>query len=155
MIAYQILKELKDNTFDPKATFFIIARNIGKTKENKVFLNEEQIREISDSGIISIQSHTMTHVDFNDEEIGSIDYDYQLLKSKQILEELTGKEVHTLAYPYGAVNDVVLAETQKYYRYAVLVRSGIATSNDSPHLLPRVRVSYDTTIDQFAKLIGE
>lgn len=155
MIAYQILKELKDDTFDPKATFFIIARNIGKTTEDKVFLNEEQIREISDSGIISIQSHTMTHVHFNDEEIESIDYDYQLLKSKQILEELTGKEVHTLAYPYGAVNDVVLAETQKYYRYAVLVRSGIATSNDSPHLLPRVRVSYDTTIDQFAKLIGE
>ena len=69
-----------------------------------------------------IQSHTMTHVHFNDEEIESIDYDYQLLKSKQILEELTGKEVHTLAYPYGAVNDVVLAEVQKYYRYAVLVQ---------------------------------
>lgn len=151
MIAYNVLKELNDDDFQAKATFFIIGSKVNA----KTYLSEEQIREISDSGIISIQSHTMTHPHFNDNETShNIDLTYQLEHSKKLLEELTGKKVTALAYPYGAYNDKIIEETKKYYDYAVSTRPGIANTTDSPYDLKRVRVSYDTTLEQFKKSIG-
>lgn len=151
MIAYEILKELNDDSFQSKATFFIIGSKI----DAEGFLSEEQIKEISESGIISIQSHTMTHPHFNDSVIAHrINYTVQLGDIKKRLEEITGKKVTTLAYPYGAYNENVIEEVKKYYDYAVTTRSGIANTNDSPYELKRIRVSYDTTLEQFKKLIG-
>lgn len=151
MIAYEILKELNDDNFQSKATFFIIGSRIN----SEGFLSQEQISEINESGIISIQSHTMTHPHFNDNEIAHrINLTYQLDESKKMLENITGKKVTTLAYPYGAYNDTVIEETKKYYDYAVTTRPGIANTKDSPYELKRVRVSYDTTLEQFKNSIG-
>ena len=142
MIAYEILNELRDESFQPKATFYIIGSKIDTDK----FLSREQIKEISDSGIVSIQSHIMTHPFFNDKEkMDRLNYTFELSESKSILEEITGKEVNTIAYPYGSYNDRVIEETKKYYDYAVTTRLAIASSNDLPYELPRVRVRYDTT----------
>src|SRR5690606_19083871 len=149
MIAYEILKELNDDSFQSKATFFIIGSKI----DAEGFLSEEQIKEISEAGIISIQSHTMTHPHFNASVIAPrINYTVQLGDIKKRLEEITGKKVTTLAYPYGAYNENVIEEVKKYYDYAVTTRSGIANTNDSPYELKRIRVSYDTTLEQFKKL---
>lgn len=150
LIAYDILKELNDDSFQAKATFFIIGSKINV----EGFLSEEQIKELSDSGIISIQSHTMTHPHFNDSQIAHrINYTVQLADIKNRLEEITGKKVTTLAYPYGAYNEFVIEEVKKYYDYAVTTRSGIANTNDSPYELKRIRVSYDTTLEQFKNAI--
>lgn len=150
-IAYEILKKINDKSFKPKATFFIIGAKI----DVKNYLSAAQIKEMSDSGIISVQSHTMTHPFFNDNETANrIIYTEQLHDSKKKLEQLTGKKVSALAYPYGSYNDVVIAETKKYYDYAVTTKSGIANTSDSPYELKRVRVRFDTTLEQFKKSIG-
>lgn len=57
-----------------------------------------------------------------------------------MLVGIIGKEVHTIAYPYGAYKVKVLEETEKYYQHAVTTKSGIATSNDLSHALATVRV---------------
>ncbi|MFS0645421.1 polysaccharide deacetylase family protein [Siminovitchia sp. 179-K 8D1 HS] len=151
MIAYEILKKVNDKSFKAKATFFIIGAKI----DVKNYLSAAQIKEMSDSGIISIQSHTMTHPFFNDNETaGRINYTEQLRDNKLKLEQLTGKKVRVLAYPYGSYNDLVIAETKKYYDYAVTTKPGIANTNDSPYELKRVRVRFDTTLEQFKKSIG-
>lgn len=150
MIAYDILKNLEDNTFKPKATIFMIGSRIGRSQ----YLTEEQIKEISDSGIISIQSHTMTHPFFNDKEnTGSIDLTEEIRGSKLLLEEITGKKVTAFAYPYGSYNSKVIDEVKKYYDYAVTTKSGIANTKDNSYELVRVRVSFDTTLEEFKKMI--
>lgn len=149
-IAYNILKKVNDKSFKAKATFFIIGSRIGV----KNYLNEEQIKEMSDSGIIFMESHTMSHPFFNDDEQTSqLDYQYELLNSKKKIEEITGKQVVAFAYPYGSYNDFVINEVAKYYRYAVTTKQGIANINDSHYELMRVRVSFDTTLEQFKKSI--
>src|SRR5699024_678583 len=144
---YNTLSELKDESFQPKATFFVVGNNIGLN----TYLTEEEIKKVSDSDIISIQSHTMNHEHFNDAEVAEkVDIHEEIAESKMLLEEITGKRVSTLAYPYGAYNPNVIEETKKEYDYAVTTTYGIADLNDSHYELKRVRISFDTTIEQFS-----
>lgn len=84
MNAYQVLKKLNSPSFQAKATIFMI----GKKIDTSSGLSTSQLKEMSDSGIISIQSHTETHpslptiTNFED-ELGSI---------KGKLETITGKK---------------------------------------------------------------
>ncbi|MFC4620432.1 polysaccharide deacetylase family protein [Camelliibacillus cellulosilyticus] len=150
IIAYNVLKDLRDKTFKPKATFFIIGSEIDKNN----YLSLEQIKEISDSGIISIQSHTMTHPFFNDNvNAGTLDLIKELKDNKYLLEGITGKKVTAIAYPYGSYNNTVINEVKKYYDFAVTTKPEIANTNDSYYELPRVRVSFNTTLQDFKKLI--
>ncbi|MBS4175050.1 polysaccharide deacetylase family protein [Bacillus sp. FJAT-49736] len=150
IVAYYILKDLRDETFKPKATFFIIGSEIDEND----FLSLEQIKEISDSGIISIQAHTMTHPFFNDSETaGNIDLLKEIKDNKFLLEDITGKKVTAIAYPYGSYNNTVINEVKKYYDFAVTTKQGIANTNDSHYELQRVRVSFNTTLQDFKQLI--
>lgn len=106
MIAFEILKDLENETFKPKATFFIIGSRINK----RDYLTEEQIKKISDSNIISIQSHTMNHIHFNDAEMKDYDLIEELAGSKKLLENITNKKVYALAYPYGPYNEEIIKE---------------------------------------------
>lgn len=107
-----------------KATIFVIASLVGektyKDTGHEIIphFSYEQAKEMSDSGIISIQSHTYDmhqHPDyqkgrpregvckFKDED--EDDYIYLLrndfYKSKIEIEAATGKAVNILAYPHG------------------------------------------------------
>lgn len=149
MIAFDILKEFQDEQFHPKATFFIIGSKIDKMG----YLSEADIKEISNSNIISIQSHTMNHVHFNDTETKGYDLKEELSVNKQLLENITGKKVNTLAYPYGAYNQAIINETKKYYDYAVTTRHKAANLNGDLYQLDRLRVRFDTSIKDFEKMI--
>lgn len=150
IIAYNILRDLRDETFKPKATIFMVGNQI----DTNGFLSLEQIKEMSNSGIISIQSHTMTHPFFNDSQsIGNIDLVKEIKDSKFLLEGVTGKPVTAIAYPYGSYNNNVMDEVKRYYDFAVTTKPGIANTNDSHFELKRVRISFTTTLEDFKKLI--
>ncbi|MEK5389683.1 polysaccharide deacetylase family protein [Margalitia sp. FSL K6-0131] len=152
IVAYDILKDLRDETYNPKATFFII----GSRMDENNYLSLEQIKEISSSGIISIQAHTMTHPFFNDgENAGNIDLVKEIKEIKLLLEDITGKKVSAIAYPYGSYNNTVMNEVKKYYDFAVTTKPGIANTNNNHYELQRVRVSFSTTLEEFKKLIDK
>jgi len=98
-----------------KATFYCITHL--KTFEGKPLLtiHPEHIQEISDLGH-EIGSHTCTHPDLT--KISKERLEYELKKSRLFLEDITGKEVMGLAYPYGHFNTLVLSVTSKNYYYA-------------------------------------
>ena len=73
--------------------------------------SREQLRSLSDAGV-QIGSHTPTHIDLT-----TVSYDEalaELRRSQAELEDLTGRAVSALAYPYGRFN----AETQAAARAA-------------------------------------
>jgi len=97
------------------ATFFVTVDWIG----NSNMLEWEQLVEMSENGM-SIQSHGMTHdplTALSDKRIR-----YELLKSKEIIEDKIGKEVKFLSVPHGSID----------YRCKVIAREigyqGICTS---------------------------
>lgn len=76
----------------------------GKTKFWKM-LNEEQIREMSASGLITFGSHTVSHP--NLDLINPALARNELSESKAQLERITGKPVKSIAFPDGGYNDVI------------------------------------------------
>jgi peptidoglycan/xylan/chitin deacetylase (PgdA/CDA1 family) len=104
------------------------------------------------SGIFSIQGHTMTHNDLR--LITS--YDEELRSSKEKIEQITGKPITAIAYPSGRFNDKVVEETKKYYQYATTTIPGqfiTKGEKDELYLMHRVRISNDTTLAQFAAMV--
>jgi len=94
--AFPILKE-----YNLKATVFVTTDLIG----NDGYMTSSMLREMSDSGLISIQSHGKTH-----RKLNGITHDellYELAESKRVIESITGKDVYVLSYPEGGFDESV------------------------------------------------
>jgi peptidoglycan/xylan/chitin deacetylase (PgdA/CDA1 family) len=146
--AFSILQRLRSEKFQPKATIFVVSDFIGRPGR----LSREELKMLSQSEVISIQSHTATHPDLTKIE----QFERELKGSRDELQEITGKQVIALAYPYGNFNDRVAAETKKYYSFGLTTTPGPFVQQnvkDELYLLPRMYVKYSTSIDEFAKLV--
>jgi peptidoglycan/xylan/chitin deacetylase (PgdA/CDA1 family) len=72
---------------------------------------------------IEFGSHTVTHPNLSQcspEQIRK-----ELVESKQVIERMTGREIISIAYPYGAVNGTIksiAAETG--YKFGIATNSG-------------------------------
>ena len=85
-------------------------------------MSHEQIREMSAAGI-EFGSHTVTHpaLPLCSPEQSRV----ELTESKQMLERLTGKEIISLAYPYGAVDEIIKSiAVETGYKFGIATNSG-------------------------------
>jgi len=98
-----------------RATFFVITHL--REFEGKPLLSqyEEFIAELAELGH-EVGSHTCTHKVLT--ELPQKDLDQELRESKRYLEDVLGREVKGLAYPYGFYNIRVIRTATKYYEYA-------------------------------------
>lgn len=128
--AFPILKE-----FNMNATIFVIPGYL----DGGVYLSRDQVKEMSDSGLIDIESHTYSHKRLNE-----LSYDEQLnelVTSKKALSDLTGKEVTAIAYPEGLYNDDTLkAVAEAGYKAGFTIERGYADREDNLYKLNRVCV---------------
>ena len=105
--AFDILKK-----YNFKATFYIIVGGnasdycIGVEKSKNgcgdSYMNWNQIKTISDSGLIEIASHTIDHLQLS--SLSPSMQKFQIFESKRILQERLGKQIYSFAYPYGKYN---------------------------------------------------
>ena len=85
-------------------------------------MNNEQIREMSGAGI-EFGSHTVTHPNLS--HCSPEQMRKELFESKKILEQLTGKKIISLAYPYGAVNEHIKSlAAEAGYIFGIATNSG-------------------------------
>ena len=141
--AFPILKEL-----GLKATIFVITGNLNKDKEK---LTIAQIKYMNKNGI-DIESHTVNH-----DDLSMLPYKDQLntLKaSKDELENILGRKVNCLAYPYGKYNNVTAKAAQEAgYQMAFTVHQGYLSKTDDLFTLKRIRMfGTDTLADFIGKL---
>lgn len=142
-IAYPILKEL-----EIPATIFVVTDTVGaKAGEGKVnnsHFTWEQAKEMSDSGIIDIQSHTNDHL-----KLATVSMDivnFELRKSKYLIEKNLGKTCDMIAYPYGSYTDsIIMASKKAGYATQCLVGDD-ATTIDYEVNMPRDGVEHLTRI---------
>jgi len=139
--AYPILKK-----YNIKATIFVCTNFINKKND----LTIDEIEKMK--GLIDIQSHTVNHLDLSTLDDNKLDNELKLSKEK--LEELTGKEITTLAYPAGKFNNKVIEFTKKYYKYGVMDRpTGFYTGEDH-YKVKRLYISRETHLTNFIRLIS-
>ncbi|MEO7385849.1 MAG: polysaccharide deacetylase family protein [Gammaproteobacteria bacterium] len=121
------------------AVVFPVVGDIGKSgvvwSENKdkspqSLMSEAQIREMSDAGT-EFGSHLWEHRKAS--RLAPADLRQQLVRSREHLSRITGRETASIAYPYGDYSSEVVAETARAgYRFAVTTRQG---SNRNASLL--------------------
>lgn len=140
--AYPILKE-----FHLKAAIFVIASCIDKSNS---YITSSQIREMIKNGI-DVESHTYSH---NDLSILSYKVQYQTLKkSKEKLENIEGKKIKYMAYPFGKYNKYTEnAAKDAGYIMAVTTKPGYASKNNGFFFLQRVRVSNSQSLNDFKNM---
>lgn len=109
-------------------------------------LRKSQIREMADSGLIEIGSHTMYHPNLDVLNEGELAF--ELSSSKKLLEDATGKKVSSLAFPDGAYNEQVKQKAvTSGYENLLAADYRLATDYSDMNIQPRFSISNTTTAE--------
>lgn len=131
-----------------KTTVFVIGNAPGVIPHK---MTPEQVREMSDSGLVSIQSHAYTHD--NMDAMDEATTDYELSESQKAITRITGKVPYVLCYPSGKYNDYTLSLIGNYYNFGIKMVGGLYNTSDNPYLVNRYYVSRYTDINTFASYL--
>ncbi len=125
-------------------------------------LTWEQLTEMENSGLVDVESHTYWHPNFRTERARRTpaDYsafvDFQLARSKAVLEHKLGIKVSMLAWPYGIFDPQLEAAAGRAgYQYAFAFAGGQAHPGDDLLAIPRMPISGFMRIDVFAALVAQ
>ena len=142
------------------ATCFIITNFIGKTniwdskKSNyskKDLMDKSEIKRWVSSGM-TIGSHSHNHFDLTNLNLTNLKN--ELSYSKNLLEDISSKQVNFFSYPYGKANQLVYDNVKKIYSNAVTTnRSRFNKVNHSNCLMPRIDMGNEfSNLKMFLKL---
>ena len=129
--------------YDMKATIFMIAGDIGKPHK----LTQPQLRELAQSGLVSIQSHGWSHRSMAD--MGWTELISELLRSKLALTLACGRVPTAVSYPNGRCTERTRTAASWFYAYGVRTFDGSYLTGTDPLLIPRIAVTRDMTLEQF------
>ena len=120
------------------ACIFVITGYVGKYNEwdynwgknRKRHLSWEQIKEMADAGF-GFGSHTVNHPDLT--KIPQQFVEYELRRSKEVLEDKLGQRIDFLSYPFGRYNRYVQKEAERLgYKRAYTLCSKSKDNNFHP-----------------------
>ena len=129
--------------YNMKATIFMIAGDIGKPHK----LTRPQLRELAQSGLVSIQSHGWSHRNMAD--MGWTELISELLRSKLALTFACGRVPTAVSYPNGKCTERTRTAAGWFYAYGVRTFDGSYLTGTDPLLIPRIAVTRDMTLEQF------
>ena len=132
------------------ATFFLVTAPIDEGSPE--FMTWEQVKAMHQAGM-EFGSHSYTHPDLRGK---SEDYlVWQLVGSKEAIEERIGEPVRFLAYPSGAYDEQVIAVAKSAgFWGAVAVDFGCRQALDRLFTLSRVRVTPEDTESSFERKLA-
>lgn len=133
--------------YNVKVTIFVIPSSVG----GQYSMTAAQIKEMADSGLVSIQSHTQDH-----KELASLSADQQkqqFAQSQLAIARMTGRIPSVLSYPSGSYDSNTLSLAPEYFDMAVKSRGGLWTVQNNFFEIDRYPVYRDTGIHSFQTFI--
>ena len=133
--------------YNVQATIFVIPSSVG----GQYSMTAAQIKEMADSGLVSIQSHTQDH-----KELASLSADQQkqqFAQSQLAIARMTGRIPSVLSYPSGSYDSNTLSLAPEYFDMAVKSRGGLWTVQNNFFEIDRYPVYRDTGIHSFQTFI--
>ncbi len=156
--AYPVLKK-----YGFKAVFFVIAGRVGNRSG---FISWEEAREMVESGVFEIDSHTyLSHkrIEKNGKSVSSIytngdgetEEDFRdrvltdFLNSRSVIKENLGYEPLMFAYPYGEYSKETIDLLKKAgFQFAFTVYKGVTIETTYPFEIPRYSIHRGTDIEK-------
>lgn len=114
-----------------------------------------ELREMADSGLIDIGSHTVTHPilsSISDEESW-----VELSNSRAQISAGIGRDVNCFCYPNGKVQDYRSSQVKQIqdagYACAVIAEFGMVHASTNRYLMPRIGMTRKRTPEQISKYL--
>lgn len=126
-------------------TFFII----GETVDVPQNLSTKNLKKLINNGW-EIGSHSMSHIDLNQGN----NWEFEIIGSKNLLEEKLGVSIVTFAYPYGLADAAVIRYTiDAGYTSAVGLGSNVTHNMNTLYFLNRKEVKSWYGLDFFEEFM--
>ncbi len=104
------------------------------------FLEWDQVRSMSESGLVRFGSHTVDHLRLS-ERVAESRVIEELVRSKQHIGEMGGQDTDVFCYPNGEYSDAVVELVRQHYSVACTTNRGWVASGDDRLLLSRILLS--------------
>ena len=131
-----------------KATIFVIT---GSLDNHHLYMTWEQAKEMADSGLVSIQSHTVDHPFLSG--LSAEGQAEQMEASKLAILQHTGYEPYVLCYPTGVYDANTLAVIGDYYHFGLKMNGDAWYTDENVYEINRWFVSRYTTLDRFIEML--
>lgn len=132
--------EIAAPIFEHYSIPYIVYAVPGRIGQND-HMTPAQLRDLSDRGAV-IGSHSMTHRSMA--SLSRAELMSELMTSKKVLEDITGKRVISFAYPFGTLRDfnqpVADAMREAGYDFALTSQHGPVLAGQDPMMLPRIKI---------------
>lgn len=149
-------KKLAMKKMEEKTFYQELSQIKAKNKLLRSSITENELIEISNHPLISIQSHTVNHPILIN--ISQKTLDKELIESKKYLEDKTKKDVFAFSYPNGDFGDREVKAVEKAgYRIAFTTKPSVidTTNPGNIFLIPRKAINtYGGKYENLAKIIG-
>ncbi|CCN80401.1 putative Glycosyltransferase fused with Polysaccharide deacetylase [Vibrio nigripulchritudo SFn27] len=111
-----------------------------ETPDRKVeLMSREQLKEMSDSGLVEVGGHTLTHPKLS--QLDEAQQRHEIKANKEELEALLGKSLTSFAYPYGDHNeDTKRISKELGYDFSVATNSGPHALHQDPYQIRRIAI---------------
>lgn len=119
------------------------------------YLTPAQIQEMLDSGLVAIESHTLTHQELT--YLSEEEKRRQILESKHNLEKDYSIKLSTICYPVGMYDKSVINIAKEEYQYGLAMTGGTYYSDVHTNLyaIPRIYANRSMSIQTFANYLKE
>ena len=134
--------------YNVKATIFLVTATIDNNPNS---LTSEQIKEMAQSGLVSFQSHTVTHPYLRGQSREM--QEYELTRSRLTIARLTGRDPTVICYPSGSFDETTLELAQKYYRMGVNMNGNEYITGEDPYRVDRYYIRRQDGIGTFIQYI--
>ncbi len=124
---------------------------IPESSPSPALFNWQQLLEMTSSGIIEAGSHTQHHIRLDHNATDEI-LNSEIINSKKIIEQQTGKPVKTFCFPNGDYCTRSMALVKQNYSAAVTTKSGWNNSTSDHHCFKRMAIHQDIAYDKTAFL---
>ncbi len=124
------------------AVEFIPTGLVGKP----AYMTWDMIKQIQGSGLVTFEAHTVNHTNLT-----SVAYQQvltELQTSKNDLAKQTGYPVNFIAYPYGSVNNAVVAAAVKF-GFVGGLGTWLSRATGPSMVMPRIRINGSLSLANF------
>ncbi|HZR56024.1 MAG TPA: polysaccharide deacetylase family protein [Terriglobales bacterium] len=114
-----------------------------------------QLREMADSGLVEIGSHTVTHPILS--SIADEESWHELTESRRQLKEGLGRQIRSFCFPNGMPGDYRESQVKQIrdagYACSVIAQFGLINGQTNPYLMPRIGMGSKSERIEFAKFL--
>ncbi len=130
--------------YNLKASIYVITNYINGPN----YLTTEQIKEMKESGIIDIQSHSLSHPYLSKIPINQAST--EIIDSKRVLKDLFNLSSTVFCYPIGDYNNKVVEIVKENYSYGLNMLGGVYNSKvHSKYNIPRIYANRSMPMSEY------